>query len=112
MSCACLYLLTNGGEEHVVEEEREGDDEQHELPRVARLVEVGAEARARQVLAGHAAHDNRGWEGWMTSASSGLPRGEPTCIRNDPVFSKRISIKFVSQSSLLSQKQWLEVQII
>ena len=46
--------LTNRGQQHVVEEEGEGDDEQHELPRVARLVEMGADARARQVLAGHA----------------------------------------------------------
>ena len=50
------YSLTNRGEEHVVEEEREGDDEEDELPRVARLVEVRPDARARQVLPRHAAH--------------------------------------------------------
>ena len=61
-------LLTNRGEEHVVEEEGEGDDEEDELPRVARLVEVGADARARQVLSCHAAHDFG--IRWMTSASS------------------------------------------
>ena len=60
-------VLTNRGEEHVVEEEGEGDDEEDELPGVARLVEVGADARARQVLPSHAAHDGNSW---MTSASS------------------------------------------
>ena len=39
-----LRSLTNRGEEHVVEEEGEGDDEEDELPRVARLVEVRADS--------------------------------------------------------------------
>ena len=63
MNVGCPRLsLTNRGEEHVVEEECEGDDEEDELPRVARLVEVRADPRPRQVLTCHTAHCGRSSE--------------------------------------------------
>ena len=50
--------LTDGGEEHIVQEEGDGDDEQHELPGLPGLVEVGADPRAGDVVAGFAHFDD------------------------------------------------------
>lgn len=55
-----LIVLTDGGEKHVVEEERDGHDDEDQLAGLPGRVEVGADGGARHVLSSLRPHRDLG----------------------------------------------------
>ena len=55
-----FMVLTDGGEKHVVEEERDGHDDEHQLAGLPGRVEVGADGGARHVLSSLRPHRDLG----------------------------------------------------
>ena len=55
-----FIVLTDGGEKHVVEEEGDGHDDEHQLAGLPGRVEVGADGGARHVLSSLRPHRDLG----------------------------------------------------
>ena len=55
-----LIVITDGGEKHVVEEERDGHDDEDQLAGLPGRVEVGADGGARHVLSSLRPHRDLG----------------------------------------------------
>ena len=78
-----FIVPTDGGEKHVVEEEGDGHDDEHQLAGLPGRVEVGADGGARHVLSSLRPHRDLGKIFVVTKIFHTIPRQSitPTLLK-------------------------------